>query len=210
MLELTLVRHASTALNEARRYQGRSDEPLSALGRSQAVRLRPRLREVDYDAVIRGDAKRCAETLELGLPGRAGEVDPRLRELGFGRWEGRTYSECEALDSRILRAWIADPSAAAPPGGESFAEFCRRVDDWLDGFRHAGRAGRAVVVAHAGTIRRIVARTMDLEWRHVAAMKLDTCGITRLELYRGGARLICLNDTAHLTATPHPNHEIPG
>jgi broad specificity phosphatase PhoE len=203
MLDLILIRHASTAVNEAHRYQGRIDPPLSPLGRAQAVRLRGRLRGLRFDAVARSDARRCAETLELILPGRIGDADLRLRELDFGLWDGRTYAECALLDGPLLTSWIADPSAATPPGGETFADFCRRVDGWLDDLP---RSGRALVVAHAGSIRRIVARALGLEWRQVAAMKLDASGITRLDLHIGGASLTCLNDTAHLRAT-HPNQE---
>jgi probable phosphoglycerate mutase len=204
MLELMLVRHASTAMNEARRYQGRIDPPLSRLGRAQAMRLRGRLQDRRFDTVVRGDAQRCAETLELGLPRRTAEVDLRLREFDFGRWEGRTYAECAVLDAPLLRSWIADPSTGEPPGGEPFIEFCRRVDGWLDDLP---RSGRALVISHAGTIRRIVGRALDLEWRQVVAMKLDPCGITCLDLYPGGGLLTCLNDTAHLTAANHPSDD---
>ena len=49
MLRLTLVRHASTAWNEARRYQGWGDPPLSARGRDEALTLQQTLHGESFD-----------------------------------------------------------------------------------------------------------------------------------------------------------------
>lgn len=195
MLTLTLVRHASTALNEERRYQGRADPPLSARGRAEAAALRARLEGERFDAVVRSDALRCAETAELVLPRVAALPDPRLREMDFGEWDGLTYDQCHARDAARLEAWVADPTRASPPGGEPFAGFARRVDAATDDLPGEGRA---LLVAHGGPIRRIVARALGMEWRHAVLMQLSPCGITRLALHPEGGHLLTLNDTAHL------------
>jgi broad specificity phosphatase PhoE len=195
MLTLTLVRHASTALNEQRRYQGRTDPPLSERGRAEAAALRARLEGERFDAVVRSDALRCAETAELILPGVAVLPDPRLREMDFGAWDGMTYEQCLARDAALLEDWIADPTRTCPPGGEPFAVFARRVDQLVDGLP---RQGSGLLVAHGGPIRRIVARALGLEWRHAVLMQLSPCGITRLALHPEGGHLLTLNDTAHL------------
>ncbi|MBV9775085.1 MAG: histidine phosphatase family protein, partial [Gemmatimonadetes bacterium] len=51
LLRLTLVRHGSTPWNEAGRYQGWGDPPLSERGRAQALRLRARLEGEAFDRV---------------------------------------------------------------------------------------------------------------------------------------------------------------
>lgn len=195
MLELTLVRHASTALNEAHRYQGWLDPPLSQRGRAEALRLRGRLRGGSFDRVLCSDLRRSVETVGIALPDRTPETDARLRELDFGSWDGRTYEECLELDRARLTAWIDDPVRLAPPGGESVADFGRRVDAALQGL---GGEGRILIVTHGGPIRLAVARLLALDWSHVSRMQLSPASLTRLAVHPEGGHLLTLNDTAHL------------
>lgn len=198
MLELTLVRHASTALNETRRYQGSVDLPLSEWGRLEALRLRARLGAAAFDRILCSDLRRCRETLELALPDCTPEADSRLRELDFGGWEGRTYEECLALDAARLQDWVDDPTGTTPPEGEPFEAFRGRVDAVHDALP---AHGCVLIVTHGGPIRRVVARALALDWRHVVLMQLSPGGITRLAIHPDGGHLLCLNDTAHLERT---------
>lgn len=195
MLELMLVRHASTRLNEEHRYQGRIDPPLSEWGREEAARLGIRLHGARFDHLLIADSRRCAETAAIALPGRSFARDARLRELHFGRWEGLSYEECLAMDAEPLQAWIDQPTRNAPPGGEAFGDFSRRVDAAMDALP---AAGRALVIAHAGPIRRVLTRAVGLEWSQVVLFQLSPAGITHLALHPEGGHLRSLNDTAHL------------
>lgn len=195
MLRLTLVRHASTALNEAHRYQGWTDPPLSERGQGEALRLGERLRGGGFDRVLTSDLRRCTETAALTLPGAPTEVDRRLREIDFGAWNGRTYDECRVTHPDGLRRWIADPEREAPPEGEAFDAFRARVDAAADALP---REGQVLLIAHGGPIRRIVARALGLAWSQVVLMQLSACGITRLALHPEGGHLLCLNDASHL------------
>lgn len=122
-------------------------------------------------------------------------VDARLRELDFGSWNDRTHNQCAASDGDRFLRWIGDPACETPPGGESFIEFTARVDAAIDSLPPEGTA---LVVAHGGPIRRIIARAIGLEWKQVVLMQISPCGITRLALHQDGGHLLCLNDTAHL------------
>ena len=197
MLELTLVRHATTALNEGSRYQGWTNPPLSPRGQQEALRLRERLGISRFDLVLGSDLRRCTETAAVVIPDAELAADRRLRELHFGVWEGRTYAECSAQHEAELRAWTADPTRTSPPDGEAFTAFCTRIDAAIDALP---RDGTALLIIHGGPIRRIVARALGLSWNQVVRMELGPCGITRLALHPEGGHLRCWNDVAHLEA----------
>ena len=96
MTTLLLVRHGETDWNRDGRWQGQSDTPLNELGRRQARELAEQLDGVDV--VYSSDLARARETAEI-LAERAGvevRLDPRLRERGFGAWEGLTLAEIES------------------------------------------------------------------------------------------------------------------
>lgn len=195
MLHLTLVRHASTAWNRERRYQGWGDPPLSVEGRAEAERLGARLRGERFDGVVASDLRRSVETARLALPGAPLETDARLREMDFGAWDGLTYDECVRSDAARVERWIVDPTRECPPEGERFDAFAARVDAGVD---RLPREGRVLLVAHGGPLRRIVARALGLAWGQVVLMEAAACGITRLVLHPEGGHLLCWNDTAHL------------
>ncbi len=196
MLRLTVVRHGTTAWNEAGRYQGWGDPPLSERGRGEAERLRARLAGERFDRVVASDLRRARETAEIALPGAGLETDPRLRELHFGAWEGLTWEECTARDGDLLTRWTEDPLSCAPPEGEETRAFEARVGSALDDLPESGAL---LWVAHAGVIHAVLARWLGVSLRQTFALRLSTCGITRAELFPGGVRITCVNDTAHTT-----------
>lgn len=200
MLRVTVVRHGSTAWNEAGRFQGWADVPLSERGRQEASLLAARLEGERFDRVIASDLLRARETAEIALPGVPVETDARLREYDFGAWDGLTWEECEARDGDRVRRWVDDPAAAAPPGGETMAAFEERVAAALGDLPPEGRVLLAV---HGGVVHAVLARWMGIEVRQTFALHVASCGITRAELRPGGgARILSVNDTAHLDAVP--------
>src|SRR5437660_162408 len=92
MLRLILVRHGVTEWNQAGRYQGHQDVPLSHMGREQARRVAERLRAEPITAAYASDMRRAQETASIIVDGREVELQttPALREMGFGSWEGLT------------------------------------------------------------------------------------------------------------------------
>ncbi|MCC7104588.1 MAG: histidine phosphatase family protein [Chloroflexi bacterium] len=129
MTRLLLARHGRTDWNDEGRYQGQSDPSLNAEGWRQAEELAARLRDEPLAAVFSSDLRRAEETARAvaELHRLVVRIDPRLREIHQGRWDGMLYDEILAQDGDLLRAWEAHPLAARPPGGESLDEVRSRV-----------------------------------------------------------------------------------
>lgn len=206
MVTLYLVRHG-----QARRTRGRcighADVALSAGGRSTIERLARRLAaawSVPPDRITTSDLRRAAESARLlAAPWRGSGLDirpePRLRELAFGEWEGRRWREImdagEAECERWAREWVTH----GPPRGESFNELVRRVAEWIEAIRaeeHTGAAPpvvmnreRHLVVAHAGSIRAVLAHCLGWSPARVFAEPVGHGQLTVLDLTRAGARL---------------------
>lgn len=77
-----------------------------------------------------GPSQRCRQTAQF-LGRDAAAVEPALRDIDMGSWRGRTLDEVAAGDGAGLAVWMSDPDAA-PHGGESVADMCRRIAAWLD------------------------------------------------------------------------------
>lgn len=148
---LLFIRHASTEWTEPpSRYQGRTDLPLSARGRTEAEQLADRLRAVKFDAIYCSPLRRARETADALARDRrmAFDIDGRIIELGYGEWEGRRHAEVAEHDADALTGWAI--GMTAPPGGESRFSLVWRVGDFLDDV--VGQ-GTVAVVTHKEVIR---------------------------------------------------------
>ncbi len=157
---LYLARHGETEWNRAGRWQGQTDIPLSEIGRAQARALGAGLRMRGIVEVHASDLARATETAEIVagmLDVVAFNIDARLRERGFGCFEGLTRDECAARDPEAWARYLAD-RRATPPGGEPQQEVVARVVAALTDVARAPRtAGAAsLVISHGGTIRTFI------------------------------------------------------
>ncbi|MBV8498917.1 MAG: histidine phosphatase family protein [Candidatus Eremiobacteraeota bacterium] len=193
MLELVLVRHGPTESNETGRFQGRTDLPLSALGRAHARALAGALREQDLRRIYSSDLQRARETASAVAGAHAAPLveDERLREFDFGSWEGLTWEDILAREPSLAGRARSAAGYYSPPGGESFDGVRRRVRAFLDDVIARGESPIAIVT-HAGALHAFCAE-LELE-----TTRFSPGGITRIAIYAGRARLRSLNDVAHL------------
>ena len=163
MVELTVIRHGPTAWTEAGRIQGQHDEPLSPAGRDAVPdwHLPPHLADQLW---VSSPLRRCCETAAL-LGHTAAAVEPRLIEMHWGSWEGRTLADLRRALGPAFKANERRGLDFRPVAGESPREVQRRLAPWLAAVAMAGRA--TVAVSHKGVIRALYA--MASGWDMVGA-----------------------------------------
>jgi broad specificity phosphatase PhoE len=181
MTTLLLVRHGETDWNRVGRWQGGSDTELNDLGREQARALADQL-DGDIDVVYSSDLARARETAEivaakLGLEVR---LDPRLRERGFGGWEGLTTPEIEDRFGDAHRRWLAGEGAGADDA-ERFEDFSARVNQFLADVVRLHPDDEVLVISHGGSIRVIHALAAGLDYvrDHRLIPGVPNCALAR-------------------------------
>ncbi|HWP34483.1 MAG TPA: histidine phosphatase family protein, partial [Thermodesulfobacteriota bacterium] len=160
-----LVRHGATAWNEAGRWAGRADMPMSELGRRQIERLAARLAAAAPVARIYTSplarARETAAILDAAL-GAGVAVDPRLVEVSYGAWEGKRPAEVRATPEGAAwyDRWEARPGSVPAPGGELAADALARALAALRevAARHPG--ARVVVCGHRSLNRIVLAHAL--------------------------------------------------
>ena len=158
------IRHGETSWNADGRLQGTQDTALNEFGRRQAVRSGQILadlltrdgRDKTQISYLSSPLLRARTTMELmrgamNLSPEDYATDDRLREIGYGQWEGSTLAEMQAADPVFFAQRLADKWRVAPVGGETYEAVQRRMRDWYDSVR-----SDMVVVAHGGTARALM------------------------------------------------------
>lgn len=195
---IDMLRHGEPV--GGRRYRGQVDDPLSDKGwrqmRAATAGERP------WTAIVSSPLIRCRAYAEelAGQTGLPLAFDERLKEVGFGVWEGRTPDELKAIDPEAVFRFKLDPVAHRPQGAEALAVFYERVSaayaDLLD--RHAG--GHVLVVAHAGVIRMVMCRVLGMPPEHGYRIQVASAGLARFRSERNGD--LRHEALLHLTAGP--------
>ena len=112
-----------------------------------------------FDRVYASPYRRAVHSAEIVCSriGGAPVVDERVREMGFGIYEGTPYLNGAYVDDNI-RSAFENPSAYVPREGESYGEVFVRVRDFLERELKPleGSCERVLVVAHGGLLRAVV------------------------------------------------------
>ncbi len=154
---LFLIRHGETAGESSIRYHGRNDVPLSAVGREQMRRAGWVLSAEVIDTWVASTLHRSWEGARIVSQQAAVRIEPALQEVDFGRWEGHTLPEIEAMDPQLSAAWrSATPATGFDyPGGETAADFERRIFSGTD--RLIAETGPCTAaVLHKGVMRKVL------------------------------------------------------
>ncbi|HEV7284349.1 MAG TPA: histidine phosphatase family protein, partial [Kaistia sp.] len=142
MPTLIFIRHGETDWNAEGRFQGQRDIPLNAHGRNQAQRNGRALAEQMPEAAgfdfVASPLERTRQTMEIarsamGLDPSGYRLDPILKEITFGRWEGYTAPELMQRWPDLVAERDVDKWGFQPPQGESYAMLSVRIGTWLAG-----------------------------------------------------------------------------
>lgn len=150
MTEMWLVRHGQTDWNLAGIYQGQSDIPLNETGIKQASELALKLKGKHFDAIYSSDLKRARQTANI-IAEQVGApifIDPRLREIRQGIWEGMKIEEVKkkyAPDFNRDSEFINIPRAE---GAESLAEVITRMVESANAIHNQHNGSRVLLSSH--------------------------------------------------------------
>lgn len=182
------VRHGPT---HAKAMIGWTDLAADLTDSAALARLRAHL---PADALtVSSDLIRATATADAICPGPRLQHDPNLREIHFGRWEQRTFSEIEADAPAHIRAFWDEPGEISAPGGESWDGLTQRVWAATDclATRHPG--SNIIVVAHFGAILAALQRALNIPAIEAFAHKIDNLSITELTLTPQGWQVGSIN-----------------
>lgn len=196
-MTLLFVRHGESEGNLRRIMQGWLDLPLSDLGRRQAEVVAQRLANAGATRLYASPLLRAWQTGErvaaaTGLPLEAHEG---FREYGYGEAQGLTWNEAVARFGIGTDDW----GTGKVPGEEGAGVFHARVSAAFDELAERHRDDVAIVVAHGGTIARLVVHVIGGGmYAYLPFATPSNVSITAFAWDRGRIVLAGLNDVCHL------------
>lgn len=179
--EIWVFRHGETEWSRIGRHTGRTDVPLTAMGRLEAARLGPRLGNRRFSLVLTSPLARASETCRLAGYGEAARTTDDLLEWDYGSYEGRTTAEIRE-QTPGWQIWTD-----GVPGGETVEHVGLRARRVIDQAVQA--PGDVALFAHGHVLRVLAACWIGLSPREGRLFALGTASIGILG-YENEARVI--------------------
>ena len=174
--ELILVRHGETVHNVARITQGWSDSELSERGRGQVLQLAERIQAMKPTALYSSPLGRAISTAQAIADATGLEIVPLddLREMNYGRWEGRAFLDIRKEDEEIYKRWIVDEHCPCPEG-ESHVDVRTRLGRVFESLN----SERPVLVSHGTAIRIGMTALLDIPVMSALRFAQDNAAINQ-------------------------------
>ncbi|MFA5630103.1 MAG: histidine phosphatase family protein [Porticoccaceae bacterium] len=176
-----LLRHGACAGGDI--FRGVTDSALTDQGWHQMTAALAR--HGGWQRVVSSPLQRCADFAERfahdrGLP-LAHEVN--LREIHFGRWEGRDIAEVWREEGAFVARYYREPGNLAPPGGESAAEASARLVQVWNALLARHRGEHLLLVCHGGVIRLLLCHLLAAPLASSTFFHVPYGCLVRLQVY---------------------------
>jgi probable phosphoglycerate mutase len=186
-VELTLVRHGQSTANRDGILQGRTDAPLSDLGRRQAEHLGGWFqgRAASWHAVYCSPLRRARDTALL-ITERAGAPTPQedadLEEVHVGEMQGKPSAALHREHPEFYQRGIDSMGDYSDFGGESYADVQARVERMIAKLheRHRSAEQRVLLVSHGGLLFQLVKALISQPVPRVLMLRFGNCSVTQV------------------------------
>jgi len=172
------------------RIRGWQDDPLSESGWQQlwsAV-----AGERPWQAIVCSPLTRCRQFAQRLAEAQRIQLreEPRLREIGFGQWEGADPDELHAAFPQQVKDFWDDPVANTPPGAEPvIPDFRDRVQAAMETIISEYAGQHVLVVAHGGVNRMLISQVLGMPASNLFRLEVPFAAVSRISIEKGTARL---------------------
>lgn len=188
--KLILLRHGKTPL--AGKYAGLTDVDLTKEGEEQIRKSKPYLLKEKIDHVLCSPLLRCRKSLELLNFYVEYTIDPRLQEIDFGQWDGKSFSEVAKSHPAEVAQWAEGGRNFCFPGGECLGDFIARLEELKEDI-YKMDVENLLLVAHGGVIRHLICSFLGLPYDNYLLFNVLEGRYAVLDVYDNGAVLSGLN-----------------
>ena len=153
-MKLYMIRHGQSEANFAKVHAGWAPFHLTEKGRSEAERIGGILEGISFDKVYSSDVLRAVETQQIAMPEAECERISLIREINSGNLIGKSFAECT---EKFGESYTQNRKLFefAEYEGESYADFCARLREFLTMMENSGYE-KVAVFCHGGVINTLL------------------------------------------------------
>lgn len=199
-LELYFLRHGQTDHSRENMFCGCGSNPdLTDEGRQMSEQFAKYYASTDWTAVYCSPLKRAIST---ATPlGRELEIRDGLKEIDFGKWEGKTTAEVQQQFSESYLQWQENPNFFGPPDGERSQDVLKRSNLVIDEISQKYKEGKILLVSHKATIRIQICGFLGIDIaEYRTKLSCPVASLSKVVITNNNVQLHTLADRSHLSA----------
>lgn len=203
MVEIILIRHGLTLWNLEGRIQGISNTELAPEGLRQAKLLAEKFPCDKVDAIYSSDLSRAKITAQFladkfNLPV---QTTTAFREVDFGEWDGKSFSDLEKFDADRLKIFHTQPDKLKLDGAETFQQAqsraMNRLKQVIDAHENGGE-NHVVIAAHGSINRLMLCAILEIPIKNIWRLNQFNTAVNIFRVDDGNFTVRLINGTAHL------------
>jgi probable phosphoglycerate mutase len=202
-LKLYLLRHGQTPFSRDNDFCGAGLDPeLTPDGTAMAEAFGAAYKNIRWSAVFVSPLRRAIAT---AMPlcdaiGAKMELRDGLKEIHYGKWEGKDVATVSREFHDDYIRWSADPAWNAPTDGEPAVAIAHRALVIIEEINQRFTDGNVLVVSHKATIRIILCSLLGIDvGRFRFRLGCPVGSVSVVEFTPEGPLLHALADRAHLS-----------
>ena len=199
---LYLTRHGETVWNTKKLMQGWQDSPLTDLGIKQASQLSQRLSNVTLSAIYSSTSERAVQTATIAKGDRNLEVIKydELREMSFGKWEGKTMEDNEKEHPVEWMSFWETPHLFFNGSVEPFLKVQERMIDTINKIVQQHPFENVLIVTHSIALKLLMDHFEKNELKDLwSTPAIPSTSLTLVEIEKDNQpEVIFKYDTSHL------------
>jgi len=200
-LMIYFLRHGETTASQTGGYCGTLDPDLTPAGYQMAEAFADAYQALPWIAVFSSPLRRAVATAKplCEAVGIRMQLKEGLKEIAFGRWEGKTPEEINREFHDDYVRWLTDPGWNAPTGGQKGIDIARRSSLVLEEIEKTYTTGNVLVVSHKATLRIMLCSLLGIDvGRFRDRISMPVASISIVEMATQGPLLHMMGDRAYL------------
>ncbi|MEH1891593.1 MAG: histidine phosphatase family protein [Nostoc sp.] len=200
-LTIYFLRHGQTECSRNNSFCGSIDSQLTPEGLEMAKAFADAYNSMDWTAIFCSPMRRTvltAKPLSEAI-GMEPQLRDGLKEINYGKWEGKTPEVISREYHDDYIRWSADPAWYAPNGGEMAVTIASRAIQVIEEIKSLYSSGNVLVVSHKATIRIILCSLLGIDvGRFRFRLGCPVASVSIVEFTSHGPLLKALADRTHL------------
>ncbi|BAY49863.1 phosphoglycerate mutase [Scytonema sp. HK-05] len=164
-LTLYFLRHGQTQYSRNNFFCGSIDPELTPDGLEMAKAFAAAYSSTPWSAIFCSPMKRTIATAKplYEAIGMQPELRDGLKEINYGKWEGKTPETVNLEFHDDYIRWLADPAWYAPTGGEMAIAIASRATQVIEEIKQLYSSGNVLIVSHKATIRIMLCSLLGID-----------------------------------------------
>lgn len=174
-MDVFLIRHTSVNAEKGLCY-GHADIDVAPTFDLEVEQIKNQLPN-NIEQVFCSPLLRCIKLADA-LNFKSYQLDHRLKEMNFGRWEGKLWDE---INPDELNPWMADFLNIRTPNGENLKDLHNRVGEFIAELRGCNHKNIAILT-HAGVIRSFYSHVLDIPLNNIFKISVNYGDVLKIKL----------------------------